>query len=298
MMIRNDTKGSNMKSTIIGFVPVESPLYVLHPVTRLILFIVTGLIPMFIERPEINLLFMFSIMILFLYARVDISGLKIYLPMMITVGLFIFLTYIFFPGDDPNYVQIGSILGLKLYYQPLRWAFMAYIRILTLLWAAIFFFSTNRERDILTGFRGIGTPFVISYFIGLSLRSVGMFLEDYKTIREAEQSRGLDMNSLSFFEKVKKYSMYIIPLFTIAFRRGDEITNALFAKGFTFNGKVPGKKQRADYILSTYNYSIVDITLIIFLILFFILMIYLKVTTQVFSIEQSVFHHYFWNLIN
>ncbi|WP_432718355.1 hypothetical protein [Pectinatus frisingensis] len=50
-------KNENMKKTVLGFVPIKSPIYALHPVTRIVLFIALGFIPLFIQMPEVNLLF-------------------------------------------------------------------------------------------------------------------------------------------------------------------------------------------------------------------------------------------------
>ena len=209
--------------------------------------------------------------------------LKIYAPMMVTVGVFIFLTYFLAPGIDPNYITVGHLFGKPIYYQPMRWAFVSYIRILSLLLASIFYFSTNRERDILAGFRAAKMPFVASYFIGLSLRSAGMFIDDLHTIREAEQARGLDSTVMTLSGKLKHYSMYMIPLFTLAIRRGDEISNALFAKGMSFTGM--GK--RADFALSKFKFKTLDSVIITFLLTAFIVVILLKFKYNTFSVENS-----------
>lgn len=275
-----------MKKTIIALIPEESPIYSFHPLTRLTLFIVTGFMPIFIDLPEINALFILLIFGLFKYSKVDLSSLKVYAPMMVTVGIFIFLTYIFFPGKDPDYIPIGSILGKEIYYQPLRWALVSYIRILALILASIFYFSTNRERDILAGFRSAGMPFIVSYFLGLALRSAGMFLEDLRTIREAEQARGLDYSVIKLRDKAKLYSMYMIPLFTLALRRGDEISNALFARGYAFN--IKGGKKRADYVLTKYSFTIKDKPIIAFLILAFVVLAYVSLRYNTFDVENSI----------
>ena len=243
--------GRRMRKTIVGYVPMESPLYDFHPLTRLLLFIITGFLPIYIDIPEVNLLFIVLLIGLFRYARVNVSSLKIYTPMFLTVGVFMFLSYYLAPGKNPAFIPIGKLFGITLFFQPMRWFIVSYVRIIALLLAAIFYFSSNRERDILVGLRSARVPFVISYFIGLCMRSAGMFLEDLKTIREAEQARGLDSSALTFRGKLKHYSMYMIPLFTLALRRGEEISSALFAKGYGFGRD----KNRADYARSKLRFS-------------------------------------------
>ncbi|MFT8310804.1 MAG: energy-coupling factor transporter transmembrane component T [Sporolactobacillus sp.] len=276
-----------MMKTLLALIPVESPLYSFHPVSRLLLFVITGFIPLFINMPELNFMFAVVVLLLFIYSKVALSSLKMYLPVILCAGIFTFLTFIFFPGKDPDYKVIGHVFGLALYDQPIMNAFIAYSKILALLLSSIFYFSTNRERDILAALRTLKMPFVASYVLGLSLRSAGMFLEDLHTVREAEQARGLDYAAMKFTDKVKLYSMYIIPLISLALRRSDEISNALFVKGYSL--KSSGK--RADYILTKYRFSASDVATCVVLILLLVLIVYFKYRYQWFGSDHSLFQY-------
>lgn len=276
---------NNMKRTLLAVIPVESPLYSFHPVTRLFLFIITGFLPLFIDLPELNIIFVLLIILLFIYSKVNLSSMKIYLPMIICAGIFTFLTYILFPGHDPSYIVIGHLFGKKIYYQAIMRAIIAYTKILALLISSIFYFSTNRERDILASLRTLKVPFMISYIFGLSLRSAGMFIDDLHTVREAEQARGLDYSTMKFGEKIKLYSMYIIPLLTIALRRSDEISNALFVKGYSLKNNT----KRADYILTKYRYSASDVMATVFLVLLFTVILILKYKYNLINANYSMF---------
>lgn len=274
-----------MKKTILGFVPTESPTYRLHPMTRLVMFLAMGFIPLFIQMPEINILFLIGVLILFSISKVNLKQLKKYIPMVIMVGCFIGLTYIIFPnkevGEEP--IKLGF---LTIYLHSIMWGFCIYTRILTLLFSSIFYFSTNRERDMLVGLRCLKMPFVATYFLGLTLRSAGMFMEDYKIIREAEQARGLDMTSASFVKKIKHFAMYMIPLFTLAIRRSEEISVGLYSKGTVITGKYNGKK-RPDYLLKNLKITKVDIAVIILIFVVFFAIAYLQVSLKLFNLVNS-----------
>ncbi len=250
-----------MRRTLLGVVPIESPLYRLHPVTRFLTLITLGVVPMFIDTPEINLALILFMIVLLQFGKVDLSQLKIYMPLVFTVAFFMFTVSIAFPGNDPAYTRF-SFLGLTLYWQPLRWTFTSYIRLMAMLLGTIQYFSTNRERDTLVALRSLRIPFVVTYFVSLSLRSAGMFMEDLRTIREAERARGLDESAMSLRDRAKLYVMYMIPLFTLALRRADEISGALFARGYTFSGKTVTGDKRSDYILTHYRYTTLDYALI------------------------------------
>lgn len=240
-----------MRKTLLGHVPISSPFYRYHPATRLVLFVFLGVIPIFVFVPEINFALLLANLALMRWGRVDLSRLRMYLPIIVTVAIFMFTVVILAPGKDPSYtpLQVGPI---TVYFQPVFFTFAAYWRLIAMLFGTILYFSTNRERDTLVALRALRLPFVASYVIGLSIRSAGMFMEDFRTIREAEQARGLDTKVMKFSDQVKLYMMYLIPLFSIALRRADEISNALFARGYTITGRVQGGGRRPDYIRSQY----------------------------------------------
>ncbi|MBI5829026.1 MAG: hypothetical protein HZB20_05695 [Chloroflexi bacterium] len=74
---------------------------------------------------------------------------------------------------------------------------------------------------------------------------------------------------MKFSDQVKLYMMYLIPLFSIALRRADEISNALFALGYNITGQVEGGGRRSDYILTQYQMATKDwVWITIFVVLF------------------------------
>lgn len=275
-----------MRRTLLGTVPVQSPIYELHPATRLFTLLFLGVVSLFIDLPEINILLIIAIFIYLRWAKVDISGLKIYLPLTVTVAIFMFTVSIAFPGADPTFHSF-RFLGITFYLEPLYWTFASYWRLMAMLFGTIQYFSTNRERETLVAVRSLKVPFVITYFLSLALRSAGMFLEDMRTIREAERARGLDETSMSLRDRAKLYAMYMIPLFTLAIRRTDEISNALYARGYTPSGKLDNEKQRSDYILTQYQFRRIDTILISAMVITFVLVGVLRIGFGVFAVTQS-----------
>jgi energy-coupling factor transporter transmembrane protein EcfT len=279
------------RKTLLGYVPIKSPFYAFHPATRLILFIFLGVIPLFIFTPEVNILLLFINLALLRWGKVDIQRLRIYMPIIFTVAIFMFTVVILAPGNDPSYTPL-EVLGITIYYQPVFFTFAAYWRLIAMLFGTILYFSTNRERDLLVGLRALRLPFVASYVVGLSIRAAGMFMEDFRTIREAEQARGLDTKAMRFSDQVKLYMMYLIPLFSIALRRADEISNALFARGYTITGRTSTGEPREDYIRSTYHYANRDYIAIAIMITIFVATGVAQIFFGVFALENSPLNVY------
>lgn len=289
-------RAPKMRKTLLGYIPIASPFYAYHPVTRLVMYIFFGVTPVFIDIPEINFVLLLIILGLLRWGKVDLGRLRIYLPLIITVAIFMFTMVFFFPGRDPSYTPV-YIGPATLYYQPVFFTFASYWRLMAMLFGTILYFSTNRERDTLVALRAIRLPFIASYVIGLSIRSAGMFMEDFRTIREAEQARGLDTGALKFSDQVKLYMMYLIPLFSIALRRADEISNALFARGYTLTGRVEGGGRRSDYILTQYRMQLKDWAWIVVFATLFVAAAVAQYGFSVFRLTHSPLNLYLLSLL-
>jgi len=291
------SRQQTMRRTLLGTVPIASPLYQLHPATRFFTLLFLGAISLFILVPEINILLIAAIFLFLLWAKVDISGLRIYLPLTVTIAIFMFAVSTAFPGAKPEY-HAFKFLGITFYLEVAYFTFASYWRLMAMLFGTIQYFSTNRERDTLVAIRTMKVPFVVTYFFSLALRSAGMFLEDMHTIREAERARGLDESSMSLGDRAKLYGMYMIPLFTLAIRRTDEISSALYARGYTPSGRIEGGGKRSDYILTEYPIRAIDIILIVLMVVVFCLIGYLQLRYGMFSMQHSPFYQYLLTLFH
>lgn len=249
------------KETLFGYVPEKSLIYRLHPLVRLVIFLVFAFTPIFIALPEANIAIIVGTAIVMLLANVDIGSLKKFVPLVFTMAIFIFLVYTFFPKEGS---QIAITIGpIKTYYESLFWAFVIYCRILALVMASIFYVSMNTERDLLVAFHTLKLPYPIVFALGMAFRFAGQFIKDYDVIREAERARGLNPRSLGLKQQIRHYAMYVIPLFALALRRANDIEAALFVRGFTFSGFF---ERRESYARHKYALRISDIIWIIILV--------------------------------
>lgn len=261
-----------MAKTVMGFVPAESPIYALHPATRLGVYLFMSFLPLLFQRPELQIGLILVSVAMYIGSGVPAKNLKLYAPMMVLVFCFIGLSYTFFPSKAAG--ELPIVVGpLMVYRGSLVRGFLVYTRVIALLFATIVYFSTNRERDILVAFRCLHVPFVVSYFVGLVLRSAGTFLEDYRVVKEAEKARGLDMSNAPFLTKVTHFPMYMVPLFTLAIRRSEDISVGLYAKGTELfkKDKADGKNvKRPDYLRTFYKTTSLDVAVVALLIAAFV----------------------------
>lgn len=254
-----------MNKTILGYVPEESPLYRIHPFVRLLFLMVVSLFPMFISSPEWNFSIILLVLVILIYSKVNLKTLRVYIPLSISMGILILLTHTVLGGRHPEFAVVFRIFGFPIYYERIVAAVDVYARILPMIFVMVLFLSTSRERDILVAFRWAKIPFVVTYLGAMALRSVGMVIEDFSIVRQAEKARGFDPKGKSIRYKMRQFVMYIIPLFALALRRSDEFANAIVARGYSFTG-LRGL-DRADYILHQYQFRTRDLVLTVVIIL-------------------------------
>jgi len=281
-----------MNKTLLGYVPTESPIYIIHPFVKLFFMLIVSLFPMFVAAPEWNMLLMLILILFMWISHVDMRTLKIYVPVAISMGSIIIISYVFLGGTHPEFQLIARVLGINIYWERIRDALVVYFRILPMIFTMVFFLSTSRERDVIVAMRTIRLPFVVTYVFAMALRSAGMVLEDFQIVRQAEQARGFDSTGKSIAYKLRKYVMYMIPLFALSLRRSEEFTNALVARGYSFTSKV----KRADYVLTHYSFKYYDAIFTAVISLTFLAILVLRFRYQYFSVDQSVLIHWLRNL--
>ncbi len=275
-----------MNKTLLGYVPNESPIYAVHPFVKLFFMLVVSLFPMFVSAPEWNIGLMLVIIILMWISRVNMGTLKIYVPVAVSMGTIIFLSYTVMGGTHPEFELLARVIGVNFYWERIRDALVVYFRILPMIFVMVFFLNTSRERDIIVAMRSIKVPFVVTYVFAMALRAAGMVLEDFGIVRQAEKARGYDPSGKSLPYKIRQYIMYMIPLFALSLRRSEDFTNALVARGYSFTGKA-SKVKRADYILTHYSYKYFDYLYIGIITLAFISLLVFRYGFGYFRMDDS-----------
>lgn len=275
-----------MNKTLLGYVPNESPIYGIHPFVKLFFLLVVSLFPMFIPSPEFNLLTTVFVLLLMVYSKVDLRILRIYIPVAISMGWIILLSYTVLGGEHAEFELLVRVVGVNIYWERLRDAVVVYSRILPMIATMVFFLTTSRERDVIVSMRSVRVPFVVTYVFAMALRASGMVLEDFQIVRQAEQARGFDTTGKSLAYKIRKYIMYMIPLFALSLRRTEEFTNALVARGYAFTGEA-ARVKRADYILTHYSFKTLDTVLVALIGATFIALLVMRFGLGMFSVEAS-----------
>ncbi len=152
--------------------------------------------------------------------------------------LLLFVLHIFF--TDGKALYTFSIFPVKVTYEGLYQGAFVIWQIACLILAAAVLTMTTPPSELISGIeillrplRRIGVPsHDVAMMISMALRFMPTLLEEFDRIRMAQMARGADIKIGSFSEKAKWAKALAIPLMISAFRRADELSDAMEARGY------------------------------------------------------------------
>ena len=126
------------------------------------------------------------------------------------------------------------------YYEGVERAGYILIRLIVMIGITSLLTLSTMTTDINNGIEGLLSPLkllhinvgVFSMLISLTLRFIPTLIEESRKIMKAQASRGVDFEEGKLKDKVKQIISLLIPMFIISFKRADELSNAMEARGY------------------------------------------------------------------
>jgi len=152
-----------------------------------------------------------------------VNGLKTMVPVLI----FAFLLWSFM-HEWSIFRRYGGGVDLQL------GAFMS-LRLLLILIASLTFIATIGTRDLVNALNSFRLPYRAVFMLGLTIRHLYTVAEDYRAIKEAQSSRGLELDKGSLINRIRNYIPVLIPLFVRSIENAEKLALAMELKSFSFN---------------------------------------------------------------
>lgn len=135
--------------------------------------------------------------------------------------------------------------NFDIYEGGLNQACFVFIRIVIMIGITTLLTISTMSTDINNGLEWllaplkiVGVPIsVISMTFALTLRFIPTLLEESKKIMNAQASRGVDFNEGNLKEKVTQIISLLVPMFVISFRRAEDLSNAMEARGYVIGAE-------------------------------------------------------------
>lgn len=110
------------------------------------------------------------------------------------------------------------------------------LRIVAMALAVLLWLHTTRSRDVVRSLRALGLPFSWGLSFSLALRFLPQFIESYRAIEQAQQSRGLDLSKVKGLPRIRARSPIFVAMLINTLRSSEQMAVALEARAFGSSG--------------------------------------------------------------
>lgn len=253
-----------MEGIILGqYVPGKSFLHRLDPRTKIVSVALLAWVVFMLNTLVSYIAFGVFLAALYLAAGTVKNLWRTIKPGIYLVFFTVILNMIFTPGEPLvrlgffSLTREGLTLGTTMGFRLLYLIFLSSLLTVTT--------SPVRMTDglelLMNPFKKVGLPASeIAMMMNIALRFIPTFWEEWEKIRKAQISRGADFESWNMGSRIKFMTAMLIPLFVSAFRRADDLSQAMEARGY-----VVGAPRTSLHILelSITDYIIITVVILI-----------------------------------
>ncbi|MDE6661296.1 MAG: energy-coupling factor transporter transmembrane protein EcfT [Anaeroplasmataceae bacterium] len=140
---------------------------------------------------------------------------------------------------------VWSNFDFNIYESGITNATFVFIRIIMMIGITTLLTISTMSTDINNGLEWLLAPLKLikipvsafSMTIALTLRFIPTLYEESKKIMNAQASRGVDFQEGKLHNKVTQIISLLIPMFVISFRRAEDLSNAMEARGYVIGAK-------------------------------------------------------------
>lgn len=178
-------------------------------------------------------LMMAGIFLVYAFSKKWIRWKFLYLLTMLS-SLFLVLWYARFDS------LIWYDFSFEIYDSGLQQATFVFVRICMMIGITTMLTISTMSTDINNALEWLMHPLkwikipvgVISMTLSLTLRFIPTLLEETKKIMNAQASRGVDFQEGHLKDKVTQIISLLVPMFVISFKRAEDLSNAMEARGY------------------------------------------------------------------
>lgn len=211
------------------FVPVNSPLHNLNPLTKLAL-VFSMILPAFLSLPQMAPFLTIPILIAVFVGRVQKQYFNLLLKLVLPTILFMFVMQsLFLPGGETVILNLGIFDVTR---ESMQSAFFTVSRIFVMISSFAILLLTTHPSELMSDLTRRGLPGQFAYVIISTLQILPQMQAKAQTIIAAQRSRGLDTES-SFRKRIGSLVPLVGPLVFGSLVEVEERAIAIEARGFT-----------------------------------------------------------------
>lgn len=211
------------------FVPIQSPLHRLNPLTKLT-FAFAIIIPAFLSLPWLAPILAIPVILAVFIGRVQKQYRNLSLKLILPTILFMFIMQsVFLPGGETIIFKVGRF---DVALETMQKAFLTVSRIFVMISSFAILLLTTHPSELMSDLTRRGLPPQFAYVIISTLQILPQMQAKAQTIIAAQRSRGLDTES-SFIKRAGAVVPLVGPLVFGSLVEVEERAIAIESRGFT-----------------------------------------------------------------
>ena len=247
-----------MKEVSFGqYYPVKSFVHNMNPALK-ILFLIAYIVAIFLAKNFYGLAACaFVLVLIIIFSRVPL--LKVLRAIKGVAFLVIFtavINVLFHGGDELYWTWFGEETGVYVSYGIIQitqagivFSLFLIIRLVLLVTCSSLLTDPTTPVALTDGIEVLLTPLkwirfpvhALALIMSIALRFIPILMDETERIKNAQKARGADLEKGGLVKKVRSFVPILVPLLLSAFRRADELGDAMDARCYT------GGKKRTKY---------------------------------------------------
>ncbi len=219
--------------TLEFYSPRKDFFHNLSPPTKIIFVVTTSVTALALQQPLANGVLLALLVAIALYVRIPRYVASIFMRTAIVVGAVLVISWLFFTHYGHPVFRVLD--GIYFYDESISLTISVLFRLWALLVSTMTFLVITRENEFISGLRMLKVPFSISLMLALVLRFIPLLYAETQQIREAQMARGLELEKIGLFDRIKKFVAIIIPWLVISLKTVSSFTLAISSRGFEVN---------------------------------------------------------------
>ncbi len=229
-------------------------------VTKLIYFLLWSVTSMLTYDTRVLLVMLVLSLIVFKISKTTWAQVgSVFKFIMFFLVINLLAIYIFSPGQGTAIygsrtviVQLGG--GYDITAEQLFYEFNVMLKYFTIIPSVFIFIVSTNPSEFAASLSRIGVSYKVGYSISIALRYIPDVQDDYRTIKNAQAARGIEMSQkASLRTRIKNTVAILFPLIFTSMDRIDVVSNAMELRGFGKKKKrswyMGRKLQQLDYVV-------------------------------------------------
>ncbi|MCD8372983.1 MAG: energy-coupling factor transporter transmembrane protein EcfT [Clostridia bacterium] len=229
------------------YYPAESFVHKMDPRTKL-LFLIGFIVAIFISDTLYGMLLcLIALIIIVIAAKVPFGKVLKSVKGIIFILVLTSVLNLFFHGGE--HLLTPETWAIKIYREAVVYTIFLLLRLFLLVMASAVLTLTTTPVRLADGIESLLSPLKVIRFpvhelaliMSIALRFIPILIDETNRIIAAQKARGADFESGNIFKRVKAIVPILIPLLISAFRRAEELGDAMDARCYS------GSKNRTKY---------------------------------------------------